>query len=457
MSKTKAKTVYLCQSCGTKSSRWFGKCPGCGEWNTCVEELEMKPGPTEKSFWKLSNGIPVPITEVPSVSGGRQETGIVEFDRVLGGGLVPGSTVLVGGDPGIGKSTLLLQISGNVASGGNNVLYISGEESLTQTRIRAQRTGSLSHDLLVLAETNLETIVDHIEKIQPTITVVDSVQTMFLPVLESAPGSVSQVRECSARLIYQTKRTDGTLFLIGHVTKEGILAGPRLLEHMVDTVLYLEGEHHHAYRILRATKNRFGSINEIGIFEMHEEGMIEVPNPSQFFLAQRTQPGPGSVVVCGLGGTRPLLVEIQALVSPSSFSIPQRVTTGIDRQRLAILIAVLEKRVGLRLGTQDVFVSVAGGVTIDEPAVDLGTALAVTSSFLDKQVEPQTVAIGEVGLSGEIRAVTQIEKRISEASKLGFKRCIVSKGNMKGLKVPSDMEIVGVSKMEDALRESFII
>lgn len=361
-----------------------------------------------------------------------------------------GSIVLLGGDPGIGKSTLLLQVSGQIGAGGQRVLYVSAEESLAQTRMRAQRVGALTDNLFVVSETNLDAIAGHIEKIQPAVVVVDSIQTMYRADLDSAPGSVTQVRECAARLMYLAKGTGASIFLIGHMTKTGTVAGPRVVEHLVDSVLYLEGERHHHFRILRAAKNRFGSTNEIGLFEMRDVGMVEVKNPSEILLSERAEDGSGSVVVCSVEGTRPLLVEIQALVTTSSFGYPQRVATGIDAKRLSILIAVLEKRAGTQLGSHDVFLNLAGGIRIDEPAVDLGAALAVASSFMDRSVDPKTVAIGEVGLGGEIRPVGQIDRRIAEAHKLGFERCLVSKGNLKGLKRPKGIEVIGVAGIEAA-------
>ena len=455
MAKTsKKKTLYVCQSCGAESPRWFGRCTACGEWNTCVEEVVAPQKTTRRiSADREGSPAPTPITKVTALEGERPCTGIGELDRALGGGIVPGSVVLIGGDPGIGKSTLLLQACSRLGFEGTTVLYISGEESLQQIRLRAGRVGALTDGLMVLAETNLDVIASHIERIGPALVVVDSIQTTYRPELESAPGSVSQVRECAAQLMYIAKRTGIAVFLVGHVTKEGTIAGPRLLEHMVDTVLYLEGERHHSYRILRAVKNRFGSTNEVGIFEMRESGMVEITNPSEIFLPEREGAGPGSVVVCSMEGTRPLLVEVQALVSSSNFGYPQRVATGIDPKRLPILLAVLEKRVGLKLGHEDVFLNVAGGVRIVEPGVDLGVALAVASSLRNQPVSGKTVAIGEVGLGGEIRPVGHLGQRIMEAAKLGFETCILSKNNLKGIKRPKSLRIIGVTRIEDALEE----
>ena len=450
----KSRSQYVCQSCGASAPRWFGKCAECGEWNTCVEEIVAPVGQRKSRTSLLSPSEPISITEVKAEQEERQLSRIAEFDRALGGGIVPGSVVLLGGDPGIGKSTLLLQVLAQLADYGVKVLYVSGEESARQVRMRAGRIGAVMEGLLILPETNLDHIEQQIQKHAPLAAVIDSIQAVYRPDLESAPGSVSQVRECAARLMYIAKQTAIPIFLVGHVTKEGTIAGPRLLEHMVDTVLYLEGERHHAFRILRAVKNRFGSTNEIGIFEMRDTGMVEVANPSEIFLSERSRNRSGSMVVCSMEGTRPLLVEIQSLVAPSNFGNPQRVTTGVDPRRLSILIAVLEKRAGLHLGGQDIFLNVAGGVRIDEPSVDLGAALAVASSFRDLPTDPYTVAIGEVGLGGEVRAVSQIEKRIAEASKLGFRKCILSKGTMKGLATPKGMEVVGVLTLMDALEEA---
>ena len=393
---------------------------------------------------------PVPITQVEGAEADRLRSDMSEFDLVLGGGIVPGSIVLLGGDPGIGKSTLLLQISGQLGVRGHNVLYVSAEESLAQTRMRAQRVGALSENLFVVSETNLDAIAEQIEKIRPATVVVDSIQTMYRDDLDSAPGSVAQVRECAARLMYIAKATGVSVFLIGHMTKAGTVAGPRVVEHLVDSVLYLEGERHHHFRILRAAKNRFGSTNEIGLFEMRDIGMVEVKNPSEILLSDRSSGGSGSTVVCSVEGTRPLLVEIQALVTTSSFGYPQRVATGIDAKRLSILIAVLDKRAGIQLGSHDVFLNVAGGIRLDEPAVDLGSALAVASSFVDRGIDPKTVAIGEVGLGGEIRPVGQIARRLAEVEKLGFERCLISKGNLKGLKPVDAVEVIGVDGIEAA-------
>lgn len=381
----------------------------------------------------------------------RIVTRIGEFDRVLGGGVVPGSLVLIGGDPGIGKSTLLLQTGYAVGRQGGTVLYVSGEESVKQMKLRADRLGVDSKQILLLCETNVQSIVDQIRHTKPGVAIIDSIQTTFSPHLESAPGSVSQIRDCASQLMSVAKEENTPIFIIGHVTKEGTIAGPRVLEHIVDTVLYFEGERHQSFRILRTVKNRFGSTNEIGVFEMQECGLKEVTNPSQLFLAERPEHVSGSVVVCSMEGTRPLLVEFQALVSPTKYGMPQRVVAGIDQRRLSLLLAVLEKRAGLRLGQCDVYVNVAGGVRIDEPAADLGTAISVASSFRDIPVDSKTVVIGEVGLGGEVRAVSQIEKRVGEAAKLGFARCISPHRNVSGLQRSENIRVVGIHTLMEAL------
>ena len=447
----KVRVRYVCQQCGADSGRWFGRCVSCGEWNTCAEEQASPEAKQNRRAdeWIKANP-PQPITEVVGGREDRIETAIGEFDRTLGGGIVPGMAALVGGDPGIGKSTLLLQGVAQLAFSGMKTLYVSAEESPRQTRMRAQRIGALSDELYLISESNLDLICGYIEEMQPVVVVVDSVQTIFSPDLQSAPGSVTQVRESSAKLVALGKRTGTSIFLIGHVTKEGTVAGPRVLEHIVDTVLYLEGEQHGAFRILRAAKNRFGSTNEIGIFEMCDRGMVAVDNPSQVFLPEREADREGTAIVCTIEGTRPILVEVQALVSRSNFGYPQRVATGFDARRMAILIAVLEKRSGLQLGTEDIFLNVAGGLRIDEPAVDLGVAMAMASSFRSKQMSRDTVVIGEVGLGGEVRAVGQIERRMTEARKLGFTRCIAAKANLSGVRIPDGLSLIGVQDVDAA-------
>jgi DNA repair protein RadA/Sms len=453
----KEKTKYVCQSCGFESPRWVGKCPSCNEWNTFVEEIVVVEKKGRGARGPAKEGIPVAINEVSIEEDERLVTGISEFDRVLGGGIIPGSVILVGGDPGIGKSTLMMQMCANPLGvpgiTSQAVLYVTGEESVKQIKLRSERLNVNTPNLLVLAETNLEAIVDAIEKVQPGVVIVDSIQTIYRPELESAPGSVSQVRESTALLMQIAKSKDIPIFVVGHVTKDGMIAGPRVLEHMVDTVLQFEGEQHHAYRILRAIKNRFGSTNEIGIFEMRDKGLTEVKNPSEVFLSERSYGASGSTVVASMEGTRPILIEVQALVTPTSYGMPQRTSTGFDYRRLTMLLAVLEKRMGLRLGQYDVFVNIAGGVKIDEPAVDLGVAASIVSSMRDVPVDSQAVAVGEIGLGGEIRTISQIEKRVQEAGKLGFKRIIIPKGNLKGLKVDGEIKVVGVDRISKAMEE----
>ncbi|WP_100012620.1 DNA repair protein RadA [Lentibacillus sediminis] len=452
----KRKTKYVCQECGYESPKWMGKCPGCNNWNTMVEEIEAAGAPRgrQTAGGLRTTGKPEKITAIESQKEPRITTEMKEFNRVLGGGIVPGSLVLVGGDPGIGKSTLLLQISSQLAEKQLPVLYISGEESPRQTKLRAERLGIRSDLLYVLAETNLFDISKQIEEIQPSLVVVDSIQTIYREEVTSAPGSVSQVRESTSELMKIAKTGGIPIFIVGHVTKEGSIAGPRLLEHMVDAVLYFEGERHHAYRILRGVKNRFGSTNEMGIFEMKEEGMREVMNPSEIFLEERSQGAAGSTVVASLEGTRPVLVEIQALISPSSFGNPRRMATGVDNSRVPLLMAVLEKRVGLLLQNQDAYIKVAGGVKLDEPAIDLAIAVSIASSFRDQPTKPDDIFIGEVGLTGEVRRVSRIEQRVQEAAKLGFQRVICPQKNLDGWNPPGNIEIVGVQTVKEALDTS---
>jgi DNA repair protein RadA/Sms len=443
------KLAYVCQSCGYTTPKWMGKCPDCGQWNSLVEE-RLEPARSKRRAGGRGSA-PLPITKVVSESQSRFVTGIGEFDRILGGGVVPGSLVLVGGDPGIGKSTLLLQMASKLSSNQGQVLYVSGEESAAQTKQRAERLGALGENLWVFTEVNLEHILDYIHNAAPRLAIVDSIQTVYHPELGAAPGSVSQIRECTDRFLRLAKSRDIAFFLIGHVTKSGAIAGPRLLEHMVDTVLYFEGDRHQSFRILRAVKNRFGPTNEIGVFEMGPKGLIEVTNPSKIFLAQRGERVAGSVVVSSLEGTRPLLVELQALVSRSNYSMPQRVVTGVDYQRLVMLLAVLEKKHGMRLGSQDVFVNAAGGIKVDEPAVDLGIVTAIASSYRDRPVDPDTVIVGEVGLGGEVRAVSHPDERVREAQKLGFGRCVISAGNLPALSTGVSLKVSGVKTVREAL------
>ncbi|HEY4744011.1 MAG TPA: DNA repair protein RadA [Desulfuromonadaceae bacterium] len=444
----KQKTVFSCQACGCQSPKWLGKCPDCGAWNSMAEEAVVKPAQTGAVGERAR---PVPICDVPAQAETRVASSITELDRVLGGGIVPGSLVLIGGDPGIGKSTLLLQAMHKLAEQIGEVLYVSGEESASQTRLRGERLGASHPRLLILAENSLEAILAHAATLKPRAMVVDSIQTVWTSSLESAPGSVSQVRESAGKLMVLAKGSGIPVFIVGHVTKDGAIAGPRVLEHMVDTVLYFEGDGSHPFRILRAVKNRFGSTNEIGVFEMKQEGLTEVANPSELFLAERPLGVAGSVVTASLEGSRPLLVELQALVTQTSFGVPRRTTIGVDHNRLALLVAVLEKKVGLHLAGQDIFLNAAGGVRLNEPAADLAMIMAVASSHLDKPIAPQTVVLGEVGLAGEVRAITQPEQRIAEAEKLGFHSCILPSGNLKRLK-KGRIRLEGVASVEEAMR-----
>jgi DNA repair protein RadA/Sms len=449
----KTRTFYVCQQCGGQSPRWLGKCPDCGAWNSFVETMESPPSSPVSSIGLRS--APVPLPEITTDGFARLQFPMEEFSRVLGGGIVPGSLVLIGGDPGIGKSTLLLQVSSLVADGGGPVLYVSGEESAQQIKLRADRLSLANQQLYVLAETNLHEVLGHIERLAPRLVVIDSIQTVYLEELASAAGSVGQLRECTVQLMRLAKTTNIPIFLVGHVTKEGAIAGPRVLEHIVDTVLYLEGERFQSYRLLRGTKNRFGSTNEVGVFEMRGEGMVEVDNPSQVFLAERSA-APGSAIVVTLEGTRPLLVEIQALCATTSFGLPRRTANGIDFNRLLILAAVLTKRVGMNLGNQDVFVNVVGGLKIEEPAADLGVALAIASSFREVPVAPDLAVIGEVGLSGELRSVSQVEKRLNEALKLGFKRCLLPKAVQRTAQRVAGMESLGARSLHEALEVALV-
>lgn len=453
----KSKTKFICHSCGYESAKWMGKCPGCGAWNTMVEEtIKKAPANRRAAFSHSVQTVqkPSPITSIETSEEPRVQTKLEEFNRVLGGGVVKGSLVLIGGDPGIGKSTLLLQVSAQLADTAGSVLYISGEESVKQTKLRADRLGINSQLLHVLSETDMEYISSAIQEMKPAFVVVDSIQTVYQSDITSAPGSVSQVRECTAELMKIAKTNGIPIFIVGHVTKEGAIAGPRLLEHMVDTVLYFEGERHHTFRILRAVKNRFGSTNEMGIFEMREEGLTEVLNPSEIFLEERSAGASGSSIVASMEGTRPILVEIQALISPTSFGNPRRMATGIDHNRVSLIMAVLEKRVGLLLQNQDAYLKVAGGVKLDEPAIDLAVAVSIASSFRDTPPNPADCFIGEVGLTGEVRRVSRIEQRVKEAAKLGFKRMVIPEANTDGWTIPKGIEVVGVANVAEALRTS---
>jgi len=449
----KLKTFYTCQKCGLQSPKWLGRCPDCMEWNTLVEET-APPRAGKGGSGKGQISVPVLLRDVAAAEEDRIRCGIRELDRVLGGGVVPGSFILIGGDPGIGKSTLLLQGAARLADSGE-ALYVTAEESARQIKLRAERLGISADRLLVLAETSLEAILERVEERKPAFLVVDSIQTIFTAALESAPGSVSQVRECAGRLMHLAKGGGPSVFIVGHVTKEGSIAGPRMLEHMVDTVLYFEGDPGHPYRILRAVKNRFGSTNEIGVFEMKDSGLAEVLNPSEIFLAERPQGASGSVVIPSLEGTRPILVELQALVSGSSLGTPRRTAIGIDHNRVSLLVAVLEKKVGLSLMAQDIFLNVAGGVRLNEPATDLGVAAALASSHLNRPIPARTALFGEIGLAGEVRAVSRPELRVKEAARLGFNRCFLPAGNLKNLEAPPGIWLGGVHTAAELLEEIF--
>jgi DNA repair protein RadA/Sms len=420
----KIKTQFFCRNCGHQSPKWLGKCPSCNEWNQFAEEEIRTPDPAGSSDIRF-DGTPVPIDAITADEGERVKSGILEMDRVLGGGIVRGSAILVGGDPGIGKSTLLLQVLQKLAEQGLTVLYVSGEESAKQIKLRGKRLGASSKNLLVLVEIALESITRQIYELKPDAVVIDSIQTVYSSFLSSAPGSVGQVREAAEKLIILSKKTGIPVFLVGHVTKDGSIAGPKVLEHMVDTVLYFEGDSGHAYRIIRGIKNRFGPANEIGIFEMRENGLTEVANPSEFFLSERPEGASGSVVVPSLEGTRPILVEIQSLVSATNLGMPRRTAIGVDPNRVSMLVAVMGKVCSLHLGNQDIFLNVAGGVKVDEPAIDLGIVASMASSYLDRPIDSGTVVFGEVGLTGEVRGISQMDVRIKEAARMGFNRCIL--------------------------------
>lgn len=446
----KARVQYRCQECGYELAKWAGRCPSCQSWNSIVEEPVI--ALQNKEQRPLSSARAVPITKVQREAFARYETGIGELDRVLGGGIVPASLILVGGDPGVGKSTLLMQAACQI-SGRGKVLYASGEESKEQLRLRAERLGTLSDNLLVLAENELENIIAQIEEEKPLLVIMDSIQTIYSSQLASAPGSVGQVRECTAQLLYLAKGRQIPIILVGHITKAGGLAGPKVLEHMVDAVLYFEGSMEESYRVLRAVKNRFGSTDEIGVFAMGGEGLLEVKNPSEFFLAQRPKDAAGSVVVATMEGSRPLLVEVQALVGPTAFGgVPRRQASGVDHNRVSTILAVLERRVGLHIGTHDVYMNAVGGLRLGEPAVDLGIAVALASSFKNRSVSNRLVVIGEVGLTGEVRAVRDMERRVAEAARLGFGACLIPYHNLRSLeKRKLGVELFPVNTAQEAL------
>ncbi len=450
----KAKTIYVCLECGYETAKWLGRCPDCGSWNT-FEERQSAPAikPEEKKLKRApgSDARAVRVDEIPDEHMERRSSGIQELDRVLGGGVVDGSLILVGGDPGIGKSTLLTQLCAHMAGDGVRVLYVSGEESTRQIKLRARRLGSDSAGFYVLSENDMNTVQRRMEELSPQVTVVDSIQTMYLPELAGAPGSVSQVRECASLLMRLAKQSGCSVFLVGHVTKEGAIAGPRVLEHMVDAVLYFEGDRQHQYRLLRAVKNRFGSVNELGMFEMTEQGMREVENASEALLSERAHDASGSVVMCAMEGSRPLLTDVQALVSTTVFGNPRRMASGVDQGRLALLLAVLEKRAGLRLYDQDVYINIAGGMSLTEPAADLALCAAVASSHRNRPIDGSWSVMGEVGLAGEVRAIGQAERRVAECARMGFDRVILPKYNLRGLRVPEGLQVTGVETVAQAM------
>lgn len=450
MAKSKS-TMFFCQQCGYESAKWMGQCPGCREWNSFVEEPVT---PKKGGHSLVSSGVqlkPITLSKVEMTRQQRFTTGISELDRVLGGGIVPGSLVLVGGDPGIGKSTLLLQVCRNLAAEGRSVLYISGEESLQQIKIRAQRIGDFSESLKLLCETNLDDIAEVLRREKPETVIIDSIQTMYSEEVSSAPGSVSQVRQATNLFLQLAKSFNISIFLVGHVTKEGVVAGPRVLEHMVDTVLYFEGDRYAAYRILRGVKNRFGSTNEIGVFEMCQEGLAEVRNPSEYMLSGKPEGASGSIVACSIEGTRPILLEIQALVCKTSFGLPRRTTAGADVNRVNLLMAVLEKRAGIPLSSCDAYVNIAGGIRMNEPAIDLGIVLSIVSSYKEIPISDKTICFGEVGLSGEVRAVNMVQQRVREAKKLGFEECILPSVCLTGNLKSDGIKIIGVSNIREAI------
>jgi hypothetical protein len=453
----KVKSKYVCQNCGYENPKWLGKCPECLQWNTFVEEIEEKMTPRQESLAKQasrSTSRPVSINSIAPKREERFSTSIPELDRVLGGGVIPGSLVLVGGDPGIGKSTLLLQVSNNVAETGKKVLYISGEESENQIKMRGKRLKISSDNLYIYTENNLAAIELQIAEVEPDMVIVDSIQTMISPEINSAPGTISQIKEGTSKFMKISKSKSISTFIVGHVTKEGALAGPKLLEHMVDTVLYFEGERYNTYRLLRAVKNRFGSTNELGVFEMKSDGLVELENPSKVLIAEKPNDVSGSVIVSTVEGTRSMLLELQALVAPTNFGYPRRTTTGVDNNRVALILAVLEKVIGMQVQSQDVFVNIIGGLRINEPSMDLGIALAIASSFRNIPVDASVVVTGEIGLTGELRTVSFIEKRIMECEKLGFKKMVIPKGNyLEEFKKDYRIELVPVYNLRQAIRE----
>ena len=454
MAKGKQKTTFFCKECGFESPKWLGQCPGCKEWDSFVEEPVVKTA-AGRSVTVTEHREPSKLSEIVTNDEVRTLTGIGELDRVLGGGIVTGSLVLVGGDPGIGKSTLLLQMCKQLAEAGKDVLYVSGEESVKQIKMRADRLGTFQKELFLLSETDLDIVTEVIGRKKPEIVIIDSIQTMYREEIGSAPGSVSQVRETTSTLMRLAKSLPVSIFIVGHVTKEGVIAGPRVLEHMVDTVLYFEGDGGASYRFLRGVKNRFGSTDEIGVFEMRGNGLVEVPNPSEYMLAGKPKQAPGSIVVCSIEGTRPILIEVQALVCQTNFNMPRRTSTGTDYNRVNLLMAVIEKRMGVRMGDCDAYINVAGGMRIHEPALDLGIILALLTSYRNQSLDDETICFGEVGLAGEVRAVNMAEQRVLEAAKLGFKRCILPKVNCRQLALTKEqtrgLELVGIESIHELL------
>lgn len=454
MAKGKSKTVFFCKECGFESPKWLGQCPGCKEWNSFVEEPVVRKSSGKEQI-RLERKKPSKLSEVSVTEEERTLTGIGELDRVLGGGIVSGSLILVGGDPGIGKSTLLLQMCQKLSAEGKHVLYVSGEESVKQIKMRADRLGTFENEILLLSETDLDIVTENITELKPDVVIIDSIQTMYREELGSAPGSVGQVRETTGALMRLAKELTVSIFVVGHVTKEGVVAGPRVLEHMVDTVLYFEGDGSASYRFLRGVKNRFGSTNEVGVFEMRGSGLVEVANPSEYMLQGKPEGEPGSVVTCSMEGTRPILIEVQALVCQTNFNMPRRTAAGTDYNRVNLLMAVIEKRLGLRLGDCDAYINVAGGMRIMEPALDLGIIAALLSSYRNQALDNGTICFGEVGLVGEVRAVNMAEQRVVEAAKLGFSRCILPEVNKRQLEIPKSslhgMQLIGIHTIHELL------
>ncbi|KKF46859.1 DNA repair protein RadA [Streptococcus uberis] len=450
----KKKATYVCQECGYQSPKYLGRCPNCSAWSSFIEEVEVKEVKNARVSLTGEKSRPVKLKDVDNINYARTKTDMEEFNRVLGGGVVPGSLILIGGDPGIGKSTLLLQVSTQLANKGT-VLYVSGEESAEQIKLRSERLGDIDNEFYLYAETNMQSIRSEIEKIAPDFLIIDSIQTIMSPEIQGVQGSVSQVREVTAELMQLAKTNNIATFIVGHVTKEGTIAGPRMLEHMVDTVLYFEGERHHTFRILRAVKNRFGSTNEIGIFEMQSGGLVEVLNPSQVFLEERLDGATGSAIVVTMEGSRPILAEVQSLVTPTVFGNARRTTTGLDFNRISLIMAVLEKRCGLLLQNQDAYLKSAGGVKLDEPAIDLAVAVAIASSYKEMPTNPQEAFLGEIGLTGEIRRVTRMEQRINEAAKLGFTKIYAPKNALHGIGIPKGIQVVGVTTVGEVLKAVF--